>query len=279
MSIFINDVAVTTFDPMVKQAYQELGFKLRNSARVARVTGALTHSFPKIGTALARQKALQDDIVPNNLTYSKVDVTLQDWYSADYSDIFGQANVNFDEKRELAEALGASIGRRSDQMILDAADASGTTNTVAAGGTGLTYVKFQDMIRLFTLKNILSDQNELHFAIDAKGQEDLLNDDKFINSRYTQERLFDNGNTLNGMKIGGVNFHVFGTMPEGGVKSVAGTSTAYAWAKSAIGMAINLDFRSEITYQAIKTSFLVNTLYKANAVAIDAEGIVAVSYV
>ncbi|KKL08515.1 hypothetical protein LCGC14_2575090, partial [marine sediment metagenome] len=213
MSIFINEVAVTTFDPLVKQAYQEKGFKLNGTTRMAR-TPKKTHKFPKVGKSMAKQKAAQDMVVPSNVVWSDADVILQPWYDAEYSGIFGQADINFDEKRELAEVLAKSIGRRSDQLIIDALVASGTSNTIAAGGTGFTYAKFQTMIRLFTAKSIFTGDDDIHVIINSVAQEDILNDDKFINTRYTADRLFDNGNTLNGMEIGGVTFHVFGDMAE-----------------------------------------------------------------
>ncbi len=278
MSIFINNVAVTTFDPMVKQAYQSQGFKLRNAVRMHQGAKQV-HKFPKIGKGVAQQKALQDDVIPANLNYSQATVTMQDWHASDYSDIFGQAEVNFDEKRELAEALGKMIGRRSDQMIIDAINASGTTNTIAAGATGFTYIKFQEMIKLFTQNNIFTNTDPIHLFIEGTAQEDIMNDDKFINTRFTADRLFDNGNTLDGLSIGGVTFHVFGNMAEGGVPFSTPTFSAFAWAKNSVGMATSIDFRTEVNYVPQKTSFLVSSLYKANAVAIDAEGIVKIDYV
>lgn len=278
MSIYINDVAVTTFDPLVKQAYQEKGFKLSGTTRLTR-TAKKTHKFPKLGKSMAKQKAAQDMVVPSNLVWSDASVVLEPWYDAEYSGIFGQKDINFDEKRELAEALAKSIGRRSDQLIIDAIGASGTTNTIAAGGTGFTYVKFQEMIRLFTAKSIFTGSDDIHMFINGVAQEDILNDDKFINTRYTSERLFDNGNTLDGMKIGGVTFHVFGDMAEGGVPFTTPTYSAYAWAKESVGMAISLDFESMVTYEHLFLSYLVTTAYQANAVAIDPDGIVKLDYV
>ena len=278
MSIFINEVAVTTFDPLVKQAYQEKGFKLGGTTRMAR-TPKKTHKFPKLGKSMAKQKAAQDMVVPSNLVWSEAEVILQPWYDAEYSGIFGQADINFDEKRELAEALAKSIGRRSDQLIIDALDNSGTSNIVTAGGTGFTYLKFQEMIRLFTAKSIFTGDDDIHCIINGVAQEDILNDDKFINTRYTADRLFDNGNTLNGLKIGGVTFHVFGDMAEGGIPFSSPTYSAFAWAKQSVGMAISLDFSSMVTYEHLFLSYLVTTSYQANAVAIDAEGVVEIQYI
>ena len=138
MSVNLNNAAVTMFDPMVKQAYQAAGFKLRGTMRTRTDVIGKTVTFPKMGLGIAHQKAPQDDVVLVNADYSQVSGTMEDWHASELSDIFAQKEVNFDEMRELAEMLGKAIGRRSDQLAIDALSGSGTTNTIAAGATGFT---------------------------------------------------------------------------------------------------------------------------------------------
>jgi hypothetical protein len=277
MSIYVNNVAIDMFDPMVKQAYQSKGFKFRDSMRERRNVVGATVKFPKIGKGIAKQKAIQDDVEPMNLTYSRPSVTLQDWYASDYSDIFSQREINFDEIRELSEALGAAIGRRSDQLAIAALVASGTTNTIAAGATGFTFAKYTEMNKFFS-KNNIGRRIKRFIAIDAEGEEDILNQTQFTDSDFTQRRLLDNGGTIDGLEMFGYRWLVIGDMDEGGMPVVTTTHTAYAWAQDSMGFAIGMDFSNEVNYVPIKTSFLVTSKYKANAVAIDAEGIVKIDY-
>lgn len=277
MSIYVNDVAIDMFDPMVKQAYQSKGFKFRDSMRERRNVVGATVKFPKIGKGIAKQKAIQDDVEPMNLTYSRPSVTLQDWYASDYSDIFSQRVINFDEIRELSEALGASIGRRSDQLAIAALVASGTTNTIAAGATGFTFAKYTEMNKFFS-KNNIGRGIKRYVAIDAEAEEDILNQTQFTDSDFTQRRLLDNGGTIDGLEMFGYRWIVIGDMDEGGMPVATTTHTAYAWAQDSMGFAIGMDFSNEVNYVPIKTSFLVTSKYKANAVAIDAEGIVKIDY-
>ena len=53
----------------------------------------------------------------------------------------------------------------------------------------------------------------------------------------------------------------------------------YLWDpdKNACGLAINMDKKTEINYIAEKSSFLVNSMFSAGSVGIDAEGIVEVT--
>lgn len=277
MSIYVNDVAIEMFDPMVKQAYQSMGFKLRGTMRERTNVVGKTAKFPKIGTGIAKQKAIQDDVEPMNLAYTRPEVTLQDWYASDYSDIFSQREINFDEMRELSEALGASIGRRADQLGLDALEASATTNTIAAGGTGFTFAKYTTLNKFFS-KNNVARGIKRYIAIDAEGEEDILNEQKFTDNDFTQKRILDNGSTLDGLFMFGYNWIVFGDMDEGGIPVSGSTHTAFAWAQNAMGHAIGMDFSNEVNYIPVKTSFLVTSKYKANAVAIDDVGIVKIDY-
>jgi hypothetical protein len=73
----------------------------------------------------------------------------------------------------------------------------------------------------------------------------------------------------------GFKFHVLGDRTEGGL-AVDGSLDRTIWAfhKQALGYAEGLGPKTEINYVPEKTSYLVNSLLSAAAVAIDAEGIV-----
>src|SRR5210317_710692 len=137
MAIGISNAFVQLFDAEVKQAYQA-------SRALAGITRERTSvegnqvKFPKIGKGTATVRVPQTDVTPLNVTYSQVTATMSDYIAAEYSDIFSQQKVNFDERRELVQVVGAAIGRRMDQLVLDALNASATTLTVATtiGGAG-----------------------------------------------------------------------------------------------------------------------------------------------
>ena len=56
---------------------------------------------------------------------------MSDFVASEYSDIFLQTKINFDERRELATVVGSAIGRRQDQIIIDAINAASAGSTVA----------------------------------------------------------------------------------------------------------------------------------------------------
>ncbi len=120
----------------VKQAYQGKAM-LVGAVRQRRGVEGSTVRFPKVGRGVATARVTQTDVTPMNVGFSNVTCTLSDWNAAEYSDIFSQQKVNFDERSELAQVVGAAIGRRQDQLILDALNGASGTGTVAnsIGGT------------------------------------------------------------------------------------------------------------------------------------------------
>jgi hypothetical protein len=75
----------------------------------------------------------------------------------------------------------------------------------------------------------------------------------------------------------GFKWHIIESRSEGGLP---GTSTieGFAWHKSAIGLAIGIDIKSEVNYIAQKTSWLCNGVMKAGAISRDGDGSVSCSY-
>ena len=98
-----------------------------------------TANFPSIGKGQATVRTPQTDVVPLNVSTATTAVTLTNYNASEYSDIFDQQKVNFDDRRELAQVVGSAIGRRQDQILLDAllAASAGTTvaNTVVTSGS------------------------------------------------------------------------------------------------------------------------------------------------
>lgn len=277
MAISISNAFVTLFDTEVKQAYQADAV-LRNTVRLRTGVTAATHKFPKIGSGVAQVRIPQSDVTPLNVTYSQATVTLEDWIAAEYSDIFNQAKVNFDERQELVQVVGKAVSRRADQLIIDAVAASGTSLTVSndIGGTdtNMNVAKLIEAKKLLDGANVPMDGR--HLLIHAANLAGLLNETEVTSSDYNTVKALVQGdiNTFLGFKI-----HTIGDRSEGGLAGggAGQDRTVYAWHQSALGMAEGIGIRSEINYIPEKTSWLVASMFSAGAVAIDAGGIVAIS--
>jgi hypothetical protein len=276
MAINLSTAFVTLFDAEVKQAYQAEAM-LRGAVRVRSGVEGSTYKFPKIGKGVAQVRVPQTDVTPLNVTYGQVTVTLGDFIAAEYSDIFMQQKVNFDERRELVQVVSKAIGRRQDQIILDALDASSTSLTVSndIGGndTNMNVAKLRDAKKKLDAGNVPS--GDRHIIIHANSLASMLSETSVTSSDF---------NTVKALVAGEINtflgfmFHVMGDRAEGGLP-IDGSSdrTIYAFHKDAIGMAEGIAPKTEINYVPEKTSFLIASMFSAGAVAIDDEGIVKIT--
>lgn len=277
MAISISNAFVTLFDAEVKQAYQADAV-LRNTVRLRTGVTAATHKFPKIGAGVAQVRVPQTDVTPLNVTYSQATVTLGDWIAAEYSDIFNQAKVNFDERQELVQVVGKAIGRRADQIVIDAIAASSTSLTVSndIGGTdsNLNVAKLRKAKELLDKNNV--PMGERYLLSHASNLMALLSETAVTSSDFNTVKALVQGelDTFLGFK-----FITIGDRSEGGLTGGGSGQDrkVWAWHKTSVGMAEGMGIRSEINYIPEKTSWLVSSMLSAGAVAIDAGGIVEIT--
>jgi hypothetical protein len=285
MSIFLTDAAQQEFDAEVKHAYQGMAL-LNGTTRVRRNVVGNQAKFRLMGKGIAKQKASAADVIPMNVTHANKTATLGNWHAAEYTDIFDQQEVNFDEKTELAKAVAAAMGRRSDQILIDEAFAVGAVANVASvdtdvGGVGSGF-NLDKMLRLSKLmddKGVPKDGRR-HLAVTARALEQALLVSQFSSADYNAMRALMGGD-IN--RYGGFMWHVFDDRTaagrEGGLPLVsAGLRQGWAWHEEAAGFASGIEFRTEINYVPTKTAWLVNGIFKAGSVAIDVDGIYGVQY-
>lgn len=274
MSKNLSAVAQQEFDSLVHHVYQSDG-RLRNC--VTQRTGVVgdIYKFRTMGKGLANQKASQADVTPMDISHTLVNCVLENWNAPEYTDIFDQAEVNFDEKSQLAKTIALAIRRREDQLIIDALDASTPTATIATSvggaGTGLNMAKIRAAGAELDNNGVPEEGRCLIQNTRAKWT--LLAETEASSSDYNTVKALANGqiDTFAGFK-----FIWIADNAEGGITSAATVYDGYAFHMSAVGLAVGIDFRTEINYISEKTSWLCNGLYKAGAVAIDNTGIVKV---
>ena len=274
MAVGISNAFVQLFDAEVKQAYQSSRALAGLTRERANVEGNQV-KFPKIGKGTATVRVPQTDVTPLNVTYSQVTATMSDYIAAEYSDIFSQQKVNFDERRELVQVVGAAIGRRMDQLVLDALNASATTLTVATSiggaGTNMNIEKLIEAKKLLDANNVPSEGRCM--IIHANNLAGMLGETEITSSDFATVKALVSGEVDTFM---GFKFVTLGDRDEGGLPKPS-TRTCFAFHKDAVGMGIGMNQKSEINYVPEKTSFLVSSMFSAGAVAIDDEGIVKIS--
>lgn len=273
MSVSLSNAFITLFDAEVKQAYQGKAM-LVPAVRQRRGVEGSSVKFPKVGKGVATPRVPQTDVTPLNVSFSTVTCTLADYNAAEYSDIFNQAKVNFDERQELVQVVASAMGRRQDQMILDALAASSTSLTVSndIGGTdtNLNVAKLREAKRLMDKNNVPPEGR--HIVIHGNGLASLLSETSVTSSDFNSVKALVQGDINSFL---GFTFHTLGDRSEGGL-AIDGSldRTCFAFHQMAVGYAEGIGMRTEINYIPEKTSWLVNEVFSAGAITIDAEGIV-----
>lgn len=277
MAANLSSAYVTLFDAEVKQAYQAKA-QLRGLTRMRTGVEGSSVKFPKIGSGVATLRMPQTDVSPLNVSYSQITCTLQDWNAAEYSDIFNQLKVNFDERRELVQVVSNAIGRRMDQLVIDALAASGTSltvsNDIGATDSNMSVAKLREAKKLLDGKNVPPEGRVV--VMHAANLAGLLADTTATSSDYASVKALVNGeiNTYMGFSIVTIGDRTEGGLTGGGTGS---DRTVYAFHKDSIGYAEGMSPKTEINYIPEKTSWLVNAMFSAGATCIDAEGVVAIT--
>ena len=276
MAVSISNAFVTLFDSEVKQAYQGQRLLAGVTRERSGIEGS-TVKFPKIGKGSATIRVPQTDVTPLNVSYSQVTATMEDYIAAEYSDIFNQQKVNFNERQELVQVVSGAIARRMDQVVLDALTAASSpstvTNDIGGTDTDLNVAKLRAAKKAMDANNVPSEGRTI--LVHANNLSSLLSETEVTSSDFNTVKALVTGevDTFLGFK-----FITLGDRDEGGL-AIDGSSdrTIFAFHLDAVGLGIGMGQQSRVDYIPEKTSFLVASMFSAGAVAIDDEGIVKIT--
>ena len=272
MSAFSSTNFITSFDTLVKKEYQE-GSKLFNKVRVKKGVNGSTHRFHKMNKGTATPVISQSDVTPMNVTHGYADAALLDYVAADYSAIHDLAALSFDERRELVETAKMAIGRRIDQMVINAMNTSafGTTVDVNVGGsnTGLNLAKILRAKRLLDDNGAPGEGRVI--ACSARAIEQGLAETGITSADYNVLMPLMRGEIKN---FSGFEFIFIEARDEGGIPLATNTRTNFAFHRDSVGLAVGIDVRTEVNYIPEKLSYLIAAALKAGATTIDTDGVI-----
>ena len=279
MSKTLSTVIAEAFDSEVKNAYQSSG-KLKNTVTFRDATGNGIYKFRRRGKAIATPRVSQTDAQLADISNSLIPATIEEWEANELTDIFDNAQVNFEEMRDLAEALMDATGRRNDQLIIDAmntlhADSGSYADTVAktvGGNNAFNIGKLRAMASALDDKGVPEQDRTLLYTAAAKDQ--LLGTTEVTSGDYNTIRALVNG-TINTFM--GFNFVLIETRDEGGLPLSTNDVTAFAYHKRAVGLATALT-RSAVDWIPLKKGWLCANDLAAGAVTIEAEGVVTATF-
>lgn len=273
-----TNAAIISYDTEVKQAYQGAAY-IRNRIRVKTGVVGQTYDFRLMGEGVATQHTTAELITPADYSHTKIPATLTNWRVGDYTDLFDQAETNIDERMELAQANGNSVGRAEDQLIIDALDAAtGIAGTVDEdlGGTD----SLINAVKLRRAKRFLMQQQarggEHSILVNAQALEGALSETEITSADYQTFRALVDAN-LDEKVAFGFKWMVIEDRTEGGLPT--GSSNirlCFAFDRSAVGLAVGIEPRTYVDWVGERLSFLSQAVVKAGSTVIDPLGVVEV---
>lgn len=273
-----TNAAIISYDTEVKQAYQGAAY-IRNRIRVKTGVVGQTYDFRLMGEGVATQHTTAELITPADYSHTKIPATLTNWRVGDYTDLFDQAETNIDERMELAQANGNSVGRAEDQLIIDALDAAtGIAGTVDEdlGGTD----SLINAVKLRRAKRFLMQQQarggEHSILVNAQALEGALSETEITSADYQTFRALVDAN-LDEKVAFGFKWMVIEDRTEGGLPTGStNIRLCFAFDRSAVGLAVGIEPRTYVDWVGERLSFLSQAVVKAGSTVIDPLGVVEV---
>jgi hypothetical protein len=270
MSATLTNVQQIEFDALVKEQYRSRGFLLRDSIRMKSDVIGNQVEFRKVDQVIAVETAYLAAVTIQDPNYEKARATLLKYTAPTAVDEVQELTVNFDAKMENAMLVAHAMGRRSDQIIIDALTAN-PGDTIANGGTNFTYDKFTRTLEFFDDNAVPLE--ERFVAMSASSFRSLLQEDQFVSTFYTSNDVIDKARIRQYL---GFNVIIIPQMTEGGLPKNGNIRKCFAWHKMSTGAGIGKNFRTEINYIPQNTSFLINGVFSMGAVVIDNRGVLEI---
>lgn len=268
MSTTIETAFVKQFEQEVHTAYQRMGSKLRNTVRVSNNAKGATCVFQKVGKGTAMTKSSGGMVPVMNLEHTAVEVALADYYAGDWIDKMDEIKINHDERQVIASAGAYALGRKTDEMIINAL--ASTTTSVADNTTGMTKAKLLEAYEILG-ENEIPDDGQRFCIVGVKQWSELLQMDEFSSADYVgNDELPWQGSQAK--KFLGTTFMVHSGLP---VDS-SGVRSCFWFHKTSIGHVIAADVSTDITWHGDRAAHFVNNMMSQGAGLIDADGVVEI---
>ncbi len=271
MATTIDQAFIKQFEREVHEAYQRQGSKLRNTVRNStNVKGAST-VFQKIGKGTASTKSTHGMVPVMNLAHSNVECTLQDFYAGDWVDRLDELKTNIPERQVIASAGANALGRKTDDLIIDALETA-STHVIIDANTGLTKAKIMDAFELFG-ENDIPDDGQRFAVVGWKQWSELLSIEEFSSADYVGAANLPYTSLTQAKQWLGTIWIPHSGLPING----SDIRSCFFYHKTAIGHASGSDVQSDITWHGDRAAHFVNNMMSQGAALIDGGGVVVIN--
>lgn len=267
MSVSIDQVFVKQFEADVHLAYQQMGTKLRATVRSkSGVVGAST-TFQKVGRGTASTKSRHGIVPVMNLNHEPVECVLQDYYAGDWVDALDELKTNVDERRVVASAGAYALGRKTDELIVNAMKQS--TNSVGDYSTGLTKDLILSALEVLN-QNDVPDDGRRFAVVGVHQWNELLSMDEFVSADYVGANLplISGGATKKWL---GITWVLYNDLP-----LATSNRDCFMYHATSIGHACGQEVKTDISWHGERAAHFISNSMSQGAVLIDNAGIVCI---
>ena len=269
MTNSIDDSFIQHFQADVATAYQQMGSKLKSTVRSKNGIKGETTTFQKIGTGTASGKTRNGQVPVMNLQHSTASCTLSDYYAGEWVDSLDELKIGHDERRVVAQAGAYALGRKTDELIIDALN--DTTNTVGSGDSILTKDLILEAFTALNEKDV-PDDGERYALVSPAQWNQLLAIEEFSSADYVGEKTPYVAGCQSRRWLG-INWIMHTGLP---ANEAGTTHSCFIYHKNAIGHAVGLDIKTDITWHGDYAAHFVNNMMSQGACLIDADGVVKI---
>lgn len=271
MTASLRDVAIQQFRDKFQLLYAAKREVTDTTLEVRNVIGD-AYKWPQMGSTPMILRGASSSIIPaSDVSHPRIDTTFDNFVLNTPTDIFDQAEVNADERSMLAIRHVEAAGRRQDQFVIDALNASSAV-TIVDGGTNLTVEKLREAANNLNTQNVPKADRTI--LIHADQLDSLLGETEVTSSDFNVIKALVQGdiNTFLGFK-----FIVLGNRDdEGGLPKTGNIRTCFVYHKMAVGMAWSLNPMINVTWENLLQSWVAISRLRAGASALQDFGIVKI---
>jgi hypothetical protein len=278
MSLNLSTAAVKKFEKEAQQAFQENGSDLRNNVMVRDAKGAKSVQFQVYGEVIANERtAVHTNIPAQDPSISIPTATVTDYTVGIYTDIFLNNQIGWDGRQSAVDGVVSALNRRMDEIVIAALD-SATGKTVASGADNLNVGHLAEAQRLLgsavpemDRSLLCHDDGFYHFIQEADVKDIDINFHKPLADGKLPSYL-----GLKIIKMGDRDSVTVGDAA-GGLTKSGNDRTNYAWHKSAIGLAMNMQPTITVDWVAEKQAHFIVGKLSAGAVLLQDDGVATIT--
>lgn len=271
MSTTIDQAFIKQFESEVHQAYQRQGSKLRNTVRTISNVNGSSAVFQKVGKGTASTKSSHGMVPVMNLDHSNVEVVMQDYYAGDWIDRLDELKINIDERQVIAAAGAHALGRKTDELIIDALETA-STNTIADGNVGMTKTKILEAFETFGEKDV-PDDGQRYCIVGWKQWSELLTLDEFVNADYVGPGELPFSSVTQAKNFLGTMF-----IPHSGLPIDGNDIRSCFWYhRTAVGHASASDVTTDVSWHGDRAAHFVNNMMSQGAGLIEDAGVITIN--